>query len=372
MEGDTYQMSHNIREAGRSFHELMKLHTLKQQPLITKMLAAIESLEVKMSPADIAKWTAQLQTLWEKVRPDVEAGSLPVRRTESLIGQLAPVADGHMPKHIPELELLDTSGGLIPTYRLKRSWQLLAHNEHQLLAKLPTALVSQIGHWPDTVMLAPPQYLLMQILAQGYERPQYASIFRQYYQATTELVILMEGIISAMFPGGVPEEGPGRLFYQDVPFFLTERTFGDKNQSHSYIAGVRDRVLQIQGLPGMTHLRPPFGYYPKPEAQTPPDFNPEDSPLFQIDGRRIAAEEWEDHQILGRELMTHLADREAVTQVEEEVQDATEQEAEAVVSDTAKDANTGKDANTAKDEVKSAKPGRAVRGRGDDEHWYTL
>jgi hypothetical protein len=304
MDGDTYDMSRQIREAGRSFHEMLLANSLHRQPDIRKMLGELDALPAKMTPAEIVVWIARLRDLWaaQKGEPIVNAGFY-----QGLLDKLQPVAVGAMPKGVPEMEILDTAGSLIPGYSLKRSWQILGHDKSQTLCKLPPDLLKKVQGWPEGAWIVQPQYLLMQMLALSYERSQWAGVYRDCYRWTSELVILMEGVAATLYPGGVPESGPGRLVYQDIPFFLTHRSYGEHNQGHSYVLSVRDRVMQVQGRPPVSGLRPPFTYAPDRGVAAAP-FDIAASPLFRIEGNRVSVEDFAGHHVLNEEFMEHLSD----------------------------------------------------------------
>jgi len=73
----------------------------------------------------------------------------------------------------------------------------------------------------------------------------------------------------------------------DVPFFLTDRTYGEANWSPDYMLSTKEKLLMLKGQ--KVSLRGPFGFYPKPDdiLSTPPVFDPsQGDELFLIDGKK--------------------------------------------------------------------------------------
>lgn len=285
LEGDTYEMSRNIRDTVRSFQELQRRYNLKVSMEIDKLAEEVEELPRKMDPDVISVWQNVMETLWHKVQEDIEISSPVSQAVRRNLEFLKPVPSGKMPKEVPEVEVLDVFGSLVPVFSVKDSFQVLGE-----MCKLPKDIAPKIKAMPERVWITQPQYLLMHFLVNAYERPKYAHIYREYYVNTARMVQIAEMLAVTLFQSIPDVSGDPKAWsvYRNIPFFLGTQTLGTINQNYNlgHVAAMRDKLLVIQGLPSQSAvLRPPFGYYPERERPHVP-FDVSTSPLFQLDGKR--------------------------------------------------------------------------------------
>lgn len=74
--------------------------------------------------------------------------------------------------------------------------------------------------------------------------------------------------------------------YAAWPFFLSAYTYGEANWSPAYVLSISEKLRRIRGIPETDAAkRPVFGYYPDRGAPAA-EFDPQQSELFLIDGKR--------------------------------------------------------------------------------------
>jgi hypothetical protein len=291
LEGDTYEMSRNVRETLRSFQELQKLHNLKVSMDIDKLAKDAEDLPAKMTPEDIDTWKDRLGTVWQGMQDDIEANGPAAQTAQRYVKSLAAVASGKMPKNIPEVEVLDVFGSLVPVFSVRDSFQVLGE-----MCKL-REISPKVKAIPEKVWITQPQYLLMHFLVGAYERPKHAHVYREYYINTMRMIEIAEVLGMTLFADtpDVSSDPKAWAVYRHIPFFLGTQTLGTINQNYNlgYVASMRDKLLTIQGKSNnMNTLRPPFGYYPE-RAKPHQPFDPSGSPLFQLDGKRCSESQFD-------------------------------------------------------------------------------
>jgi len=320
LEGDTYEMSRNVRETIRSFQELQKLHNLKVSMDIDKLVKDAEDLPAKMTPEDIDTWKDRLGAVWQGMQDDIEATGPAAQTAQRYVKSLASVASGKMPKNIPEVEVLDVFGSLVPVFSVRDSFQVLGE-----MCKLKE-IAPKIKAIPEKVWITQPQYLLMHFLVNAYERPKHAHVYREYYINTMRMIEIAEILGMTLF-GDTPDvssDPKAWAVYRHIPFFLGTQTLGTINQNYNlgYVASMRDKLMTIQGKSSnMSTLRPPFGYYPE-RAKPHQPFDPSGSPLFQLDGERCSEAQFDAlaMKVVTPEVLAKRGDPDVVEFVPEPVQ----------------------------------------------------
>lgn len=301
-EKDNYEASGLIPRIIRKFQDLEQLYPLKASrklaELVKEYKTVVHDPDHGLTHDVLVLWCDSLRSMWEAIIPDIEISNPVVQATKRMIESL-PTAkqipkDQMMSPEVPEIEVSDCMGALIPVFQIRGAYQALGQ-----LCQLPKDISSKVKTWPERIYIAQAQYHLMYFLQGAYERPHLAHVYREYYINMTKMIIIMELLSKELFTTTIPSisaDPKAWSLYRNIPFFLGTETLGalTRNYNLSYLAGVRDRILQIQAsLPvsddEMKSLRPPFGYYPEREGphQT---FSVEGNPLFQTSGTRCTKE----------------------------------------------------------------------------------
>jgi hypothetical protein len=124
-------------------------------------------------------------------------------------------------------------------------------------------------------------YVLLYFLLKSYEYPEHSEFYISMHNSMFAMIADVETIVS--------EKGVDEIEYDTIPFFLTNRMYGEANWSPDYMISTKEKLLMLQGQ--RVSLRGPFGFYPKLEEQTsqqlPPIFDPlQGDELFLIDGKK--------------------------------------------------------------------------------------
>lgn len=307
-EVDSFETSSSIPSIVRKFQELEVAYPLKASrklaELVKETKEANEALtaEPGVPPAELIEWCDSLRSMWTAILPDIEISNPISVSAKAMIESLPAAAELKIQKavapEIPEIEVLDCMGALVPVFQLRGAFQALGQ-----MCQLPKELSTKIKNWPERLYIAQTQYHLMHFLQCAYERPQLAHVFREYYINMTNMIIIMETLGKELFSTALPKvsaDAKAWSLYRTIPFYLGTETLGTltRNYNLSYLAGVRERIMQVQSsLPnvllsnsgGSKSLRPPFGYYPEREGPHQV-FSVEGNPLFQTNGARCTKE----------------------------------------------------------------------------------
>jgi hypothetical protein len=77
------------------------------------------------------------------------------------------------------------------------------------------------------------------------------------------------------------EREPPNVEYSDIPFYITAKTYGEKNWSPDYILSVKEKIHMLDGKKVL--LRGPFGFYPNGSGAPDTDLSFLNTELFLID-----------------------------------------------------------------------------------------
>lgn len=307
LQGDNFEAVSLLPRIVRKLQDLEVIYPLRASRKLAKLVEEFQDFaselesEKEVSYETFIYWCNQLRVMWELLVPDIEISNPTSQATKKMIESL-PTADQipkdrTMPASIPELEVLDCMGSLIPAFSLREAFQALGQ-----ICQLPKDLAAKVKTWPANVYIAHGQYHLMHFLQGAFERPYLARIYREYYINTTQMIVIMERVAQELFRSVLPNVSANPQawsLYRTIPFFLGTETLGTltRNYNLSYLVSVRERLVQIQSsLPNVLiresdikSTRPPFGYYPEREGGYP-TFSVEDNPLFQMNGQRCSKE----------------------------------------------------------------------------------
>ncbi len=305
---DSYESTSLIPRLIQKFQDLEALFPLKGSRKLAELVkeAKIEHESFTTEPGlpseALITWCDRLRSMWEAILPDIEIGNPTAQAAKRMLEELPTAkqtAAQEVPATVPELEVLDCMGALIPVFQLRGAFQALGQ-----MCQMPKEISSKVKNWPERVYIAQAQYHLMHFLQGAYESPKLAHIFREYYINMTNMILIMEMLGQELFTTTLPKvsaDSKAWSLYRTIPFYLGTETLGTltRNYNLSYLAGVRERILQVQAsLPNVLlsgeggeskSLRPPFGYYPEREGPHQV-FSTEGNPLFMTNGARCTKE----------------------------------------------------------------------------------